>query len=474
MSSYTATLGTLDQLSPPVHIIFAFCFPTTDTDSAVKNLERGVQRLVKQLPFLSGKISNVTEDGRSHTIISWSDEDPHINLEDVGNRDLPSYADLEQQHMLLTPLSDTLRPLESREPQRFPRLSTFALSYAKLDGGLIMTVAVHHQLMDGGGIELLIKTLAGNTRGEEAQDTIDPLEPLERKKRFEAMISQISEQHIDTALIPSPMASVFDSQSPERPFTTMLLRFSIRALDQLRNELRSQTGQSASINTIISAMLWYVISRTQIRRLKESEEDLDVGKLSSIILLAKSMRGEFMNTGFIGNNAWIGNANMMCLPPAGVPYSWFDGPNEQDHAFPDILPKITDLINRSIASTSLELVAGFLKQMIKSSYNDGFDFTTKLKEAPLYRSQNFSSTNISNLEFYQDFGPDLGRVQYVRPLAASLDGVSGAVVIPRKRGDCWSEDEKNTLEILLGVDTRDVDTIVNSRWLRPSMLSDPA
>ena len=473
MPSHTAILGTLDQLSPATYINFSWFFSTSDPDSAVQSLKDGVQKTVEQLPFLSGKIYNTTEDGRSYTVISWSDETPHVELEDITASDMPTYAELEQKHVPLSLLGHNLRPLESRDPKKFPRLSALASSYAKLDGGLIWTIAMHHQLMDGGGIDILFDILARNTRGEKVLNTIDPLEPLGRKDKFEAMINQVTTQDSPLPSIPTLTQPTFESQTRDTPFATLLFRFSIKALDKLRDELVSQTTEKASINTIISALLWYVVSRTQIKRLKETEKELDISQISSMLLLSKGMRGPFMGTGNIGNEAWIGNSNMMCMPPAVVPYSWLDAPVKEQHAFPDVLPKIADLITQSVATTSLELVAGFLKQIIKSSYEAGFDFTSLLNDTPLYRPQNFVSTSTSAFQFYPNFGPKLGRPKFVRPLAASLDGVSGAVIVPRKRADHWSEEEKNTLEIMMGLDERDVDTIVHNEWLRPLLLSDP-
>ena len=473
MPSYTGILGTLDQLSPPVHIALSMCFPSAEPDSAVQCLRNGIQRTVEQLPFLSGKIYPTAQDGRRYAVISWSDENPHIELEGIAVPDLPTYAELQQKHMPLTLLGPKFRPLESREPEKFPRLSALALSYAKLTGGLILTVAVHHQLMDGGGLEVLIDTLARNTRGAKPLNVIDPKEPLGRNDKFEAMINQTPTQNSYTAPIPTYTKSIFDTQALNAPFETLLFRLSTQALDKLRTEVQSQTAEKVSINTVTSALLWYVISGAQIKRLKETETNLDTSQISSMLLLSKSMRTLFMGTGLIGNDVWLGNSNMMCMPPAIVPFSWLEAPDKEQRTFPDVLPRITDSISRSVTTTSLELVAGFLKPIIKSSYDPGFDFTTLLKETPLYRPKNFISTSWAVFDFYQDFGPNLDRPQYVRPLAAALDGVSGAVIIPRKRGDCWNEEDKNTLEVLIGMDRRDVDKIVQSEWLRPLLLSEP-
>ena len=473
MPSHTAVLGTLDQLSPVAYINMSLCFPTPFHDAAVRRLRNGLQETVKQLPFLGGQIYPTSHDCRKHAVISWSDEGHQVQLEEISIPNLPTYAELEQKHMPLTLLSNDLRPLQAREPGKFPRLGAFALSFARVDGGLILTVAVHHQLTDGGGVDVLIDALARNTRGEKVMCRVDPKEPIWRKDRFEALINQTPTQDSFSSPIAHLTESNFSLSSLSAPFETLLFRLSIKALDQLRNQLAQHTSENVSINTACSALLWYVVSRTQIKRLKEMHQDLEVSQMSSMLLLTKGMRKLFLDTGFMGDSIWFGNSNMMCMPPAIVPFLWLDAEDKGHGDFPEVLPKIVDLITRSVSATSLELVAGFLKPMIKKSYEPDFDFTTQLQDTPLYRPLNFISTSIAALDFYQDFGPNLGRPQFVRPLAASLDGVSGAVTIPRKRGDCWTEEEQNTLEVVLGLHPEDANKIVNSEWLRPYLLSTP-
>ena len=474
MPSYTEVLGGLDRPSTPTYTVLSLCFPTSDPDSAVHRLKNGVQETAKQLPFLSGKIYTATPEGRSSTMISWSDENPLVKLEQITGLDLSTYAKLEERHMPMSVLSENLQPLEVREPHKFPRLSALALSYAKIVGGLILTVAVHHQLMGREEVEVLVDTLASNTRGERILNGIHPQEPHRRKDDSEAMTTQLSTQCADSAAMPTSTDPVSYSPPTQSPFETLLFRFSIQALEKLRDQLQCQTSENVSVNTAIIALIWQVVTHNRINRLKKAARDLNTSEIDSMLLLSDSLRPRVMGTGcHRDDHVWLGDSNMMRVPPAVVPSSWLDTPDNGQSGFPEVLPKLVDSISQSFATTTLNQVAGILNPVVKSSYEPGRDCTAQVEEMPLYRPNNCISTSVAALNLHKDFGPDLGRPQFVRYLSTHSDGVVNALVIPRKLEDCRREEDKDALEILIGMPKSDLSEVVYNKWLRPLLLSDP-
>ena len=474
MPSYTEVLGGLDRPSTPTYTVLSLCFPTSDPDSAVHRLKNGVQETAKQLPFLSGKIYLATPEGKSSTMISWSDENPLVRLEQITGLDLSTYVKLEERHMPMSVLSETLQPLEVREPHKFPRLSALALSYAKILGGLILTIAVHHQLMDRDEVEVLVDTLASNTRGERILNGIHPKEPHRRKNDSGAVTTQIYTQCPDSAALPNSPNPVYYSPPAQSPLETLLFRFSIQALTELRDQLQCRTCENVSVTTAIIALIWQVVAHNQINRLKKAEKDLNASEIDTMLLLSDSLRPRVMGTGCHRNDhVWLGDSNMMRVPPAVIPSSWLDTPGDGHSGFPEVLPKMVDTISQSFATTSLNQIAGILNPIVKSSHEPGADCTTQLEEMPLYRPKNSISTSVATLNLYKDFGPDLGRPQFVRYLSAHSDGVVNALVIPRKLEDCRREEDKDALEVLIGMPKSDLNEVVYNRWLRPLLLSDP-
>ena len=474
MPSYTEVLGGLDRPSTPTYTVLSLCFPTSDPDSAVHCLKNGVQETAKQLPFLSGKIYTATPEGKSSKMISWSDENPLVRLEQITGLDLSTYAKLEERHMPMSVLSESLQPLEVREPHKFPRLSALALSYAKILGGLILTIAVHHQLMDRDEVEVLVDTLASNTRGEKILNGIHPKEPLRRKDDSEAVTTQIFTQCPDSAAIPNSTNPVSYSPPAQSPLETLLFRFSIQALTKLRDQLQCRTCENVSVTTAIIALIWQVVTQNQINRLKKAEKDLNASEIDTMLLLSDSLRPRVMGTGCHRNDhVWLGDSNMMRVPPAVIPSSWLDTPDDGHSGLPEVLPKMVDTISQSFATTSLNQIAGILNPIVKSSHEPGVDCPTQLEEMPLYRPKNSISTSVAALNLYKDFGPGLGRPQFVRYLSAHSDGVVNALVIPRKLENCRCEEDKDALEVLIGMPKSGLNEVVYNKWLRPLLLSDP-
>ena len=476
MPSYTAGFTVLDHLMPPAYTTMHFCFRTSKSDDAIQTLRNGLDKTVRQLPFLSGQVYQSPQSHHQHTI-DWSDDDPHVELEEVTPPGLPSYDELAQHSMLLHLLSQDLRPLEVRTFKDRSSHTALAMSCTRLNGGLIITICNHHRLMDGGGRQMLYQILARNVRGEDASIALDPTEPISRVQRFAEMVGAVDEE--TTVRTDSMKAFSGNTTSGAKPnpatakapaLGSKFLCFSTSKLKQLAQELQGDDRTSYSTNTTCSALLWFVVTRERALRMQETQSDLDLSEESTVMVLATNMRKHFTAEGLLDKDTWLGNLLTGTTPPPSISLDVFTEqqsvPSPQSaHTVPSCLPRIAQAISSSIASTSAKSFRKAMAPIIAKSGSPDFDFTSLLREGARagISGLTFYVTNWAGFDFYQDFGPGLGRPEFLR---AGVGGINGlCVVLPRKYGDGWTEVERDTLEVMLYLREDDMKQVEKSELL---------
>ena len=469
---------------PPAYTTMHFCFRIANADQAIRTLRTGLDRTVRQLPFLSGQVYQSSEPRHQHTI-DWSDDEPCVVLEEVTPPGLPSYDELAEQNMLLHLLDQDLRPLEVRTFGDRSSHTALAMSYTRLHGGLIVTICNHHRLMDGAGRQLLYQILARNARGEATSIALDPTEPLTRIKRFADLVGTVEEETTtrtdpmkafsgNTTLAAAPQPATVEAPA----LTSKFLCFSASKLKQLAQELQGDSQVNYSTNTACSALLWYIVTRERALRMQRAQSDLDLSQESTVMVLATNMRKHFTTERVLDKDTWLGNLVTGTTPPPSMSLNVFTDQHSvasahSGHTIPQCLPRIAQAIALSIASTSAESFRKAMGPIVAKSASVDFDFRSVLREGARagVGGLTFYVTNWAGFDFYQNFGPGLGKPEFLR---AGVGGINGlCVMLPRKYGDEWSEVERGTLEVMLFLREDDMKEVEKSELLSQFLRTAP-
>ena len=385
------------------------------------------------------------------------------------------------------------------------------VSYTKIDGGLIVLLAPYHYVMDGGGRELLFDLWARNTRqlsnskgGDEEIVVTEALlgsdEPLTRNKRLkQAVVSAVTSDGLTSApnkftIENSTITSIYDSKSklpppsaPPPPAQRKLFRFSVTMLSELRTSLRSHTCQpNFTLNTILTALLWQIISSIRLARLKHnssgSESELD--KLVSELIMAVNPRSGFYSKGLLEKDSWLGNLAIPMIPKPTLAFSKLGTAQELDDGslnipISSILPKVIDEITDGIRNMSPQTVAKYvletesgipLNPASTTVSASSFSYRSLRDMRALFNGLSFTVTAWSNFKFYPDFGPDVGRPEFLRVAGqGASDGVS--IFLPRKReSDGWDVAEVDAFEVVLSLREDDMKVFQENEIVKALLL----
>ncbi|KAM7208143.1 hypothetical protein V8F20_001423 [Naviculisporaceae sp. PSN 640] len=172
--------SSLDSLWPPVLQSWVLCFPQasgTTPQSTARILRLGLERTIKQRPYLAGIVSRdpqrerlmVTypiqqEKPNIHKFFGVKELDPGLRLHTTNNDARPhSYHELRQRQM---PISQLLRgQLEPYGGSQTELNSMPVVAQANfIPGGCLLSVTLHHSIFDGFGAESVVAAWARNCK----------------------------------------------------------------------------------------------------------------------------------------------------------------------------------------------------------------------------------------------------------------------------------------------------------------------
>ncbi|RAK97279.1 transferase family protein [Aspergillus ibericus CBS 121593] len=167
-------LGQLPILQSYTHLLLCFPLPTPST--ILSTLEDAIQQLFTLIPILAGQVINedvsATSSG-TFTVLPMSPRpSPIIRIVDhTSNPSVPSYSSLRQahfpSHMLPGALFSPPRPaFPIPYPEDTDPIPVLDLQANLLHGGLLLTLAAQHNIIDASGIFQVASLLARLTRGE--------------------------------------------------------------------------------------------------------------------------------------------------------------------------------------------------------------------------------------------------------------------------------------------------------------------
>ncbi|KAF4993390.1 hypothetical protein FGRMN_6519 [Fusarium graminum] len=282
-------LSACDLLMTNVHtrMTIYYQLPRSNRESRqdiVQRLKTGLEKLASQVPCLTATITidSISKRGLMKTA---GDDDAILLLvrgAETVSPDLPSFAHLERERFapwvlpkgkiypdaLINPV-----PLFEGQDEGLPAC-VFQVNF--IEGGLILTTAIHHFVADGPSIDLLFQAWAAHCRdgnyelwtdrtilsGPNSPDEVDTQE-LER-----IMVSRGCKVDSTQADPDNPWSNFM-----AEPTKSAIVSFSGRAIASLKSQVKAQS-QSISVSTsdCLHAVLWAGLLRAKTTMLKDKVE----------------------------------------------------------------------------------------------------------------------------------------------------------------------------------------------------------
>ena len=460
MAQHRISLNLFDCSSATTYTGVFLILGTQNPEKSILTLNEGLRKTCTALPYLKGKLNRAKNAGTGALDLTWFDDDLPVQLQELYGHTLPSFARLATEDMPLGYFQSGLFPaLPFANPVN--NAPILGISCVKLNGGLILGFCASHNVFDGEGMAHILGVWADNCR---ATGKTQPLPKREsgRMVRLSQYLPTLTEtvedllprhSHIAENLqkkfetngqvLDSAKVKAGDFTAPSIPVA--LFGFSRDKLDALRNVVAadSRVITHPSLNTVLLALLWTCV--TTIRHIQ--------GKLSSSkrtssrLSFAVNMRERVFGRHGLRREPFPDN--FIHSPDMGLQFEELIVREQSLVAFggdqlkyPSNLPQVAQSITDGLATCTPTLVAECIA--IVEKYRDPGILRFTVEQS--FNGTSFTSSSWANMPFYQDFGPDGGKVEFVRfPTALGLEGL--AMVLPRKRDE--SKDEKLEVSIAL-------------------------
>jgi hypothetical protein len=430
-------LSPLDQFMPVTYTRLFLVFKSSNQDEAIKSLQEGLEKTCYQIPYIKGTISRQPFN-RNVLAISWSVDDPVPQLERISI-ELPSLNILTSEDAPLSYFTNHLSPLGVRPPSSpEAAVPAFGASCSTIDGGLILCICVHHNLMDGTGVGELIRVWAANMKSSfpAKEMGLDNAEPMHRlylltgKKSPNEITSELT---MDKLLRKHPEFSLLSSKivtemvtAPQAPSMSKIFRFSVSKISTAKTILAQKHAiTDVASYHIISAVVWSSICR--IRHTRLGDKAPEFSKLGFAINGRKHLSKEVSEKVYTGNVNLFGMAMISTEKLDAAVNASFSQHSEPSNAdleslLPIIKAKIS-AISRVTASHISEVISLIQQSPNVADVIPGWNALTGL---------DLTMTSWASLPVYDcDFGPHLGKPEFVRPPYAQWDGL--VIVLPRRR-----------------------------------------
>ncbi|KAL4994580.1 transferase family-domain-containing protein [Aspergillus recurvatus] len=400
-------LTPLDLTSGGGYIPVILTFKTVEpTATVLQTLQRGLNRLVAQIPWLSGHVVPITSGGKRRLQIEFELNVPAPEIIDKGTIE-GSYKTLAAQFMPADAIPTSVCPLP------FPFIpDTIVLSdraeavlaasvFRFADGeGVGLCVFLHHRTVDARGMCEIMRLWAEHTA------RIGPVLTAQLQPRQTQLAKALAADL--AALEPIPLDDLFASR-PE--FSLEPLPIPCRR--SFRRAIKKQLDvKSPTTNTIISALLWAAVTRARAQR-----NHSIAGKQSRLVSVVNG-RSRISETFSTRETPYLGNlvlpavtnlpAGCLGISPANTELTKICAAISEAHS-------PTRINSRCIAEVYAlaERVEDY-----RSLYAGPFDLTI---------------TSWADLDIHQiDFGPSLGMPTFTRVPYMEADGI--AIMLPRRRG----------------------------------------
>nr|CEG05570.1 unnamed protein product [Fusarium clavum] len=441
-----ALLSPLDQLNSSFYLRWSLVFHAKDLEKAVHSLSRGLDAVTTALPYLKGRIiyhTEIFEDGTSpppRAAISVSSDDPNVVLRECRPANaLPSLSKMKEEGAPAQLFSDDLYSLptfiDTASKHSYP---VFETTYTPIEGGLILSMCVHHGVMDGRGLATLTELWAFFTRQQyQNKNTVlpmnlpDPDEPFTRTVRLATAVN-------DTTNLESPDIEyyqndrIFEQDIPpsanaSSKRSSKIFSFSCDKLEYAKGLLANNCH--VTINSILSAVVWCNVTRIRLSRRPQQPPTL----YSRFFQMVDGRRR--LGPAIDKPRPYLGN--VVLTSTADVALDVLATTGALDHHQITLMAPITQAIIDASTRVTKEHISGFLEvlQRVQDPASLGVGCMSQ-------HGIDFISSSWANLPLYEcDFGSMFsqgcaertgGRPAFVRyPYVDYADG--NMIVLPRQR-----------------------------------------
>ncbi|KAM0704708.1 hypothetical protein Q7P35_007494 [Cladosporium inversicolor] len=318
-------LSTCDQIMPKVHARITSFYALPDSSPTtrreiVDKLKGGLEKLVSQVPCLAGKISIDSKTHRASLDYLGDEDGIYFLATGVENvrTDLPSYAALDNQRFApwLLPKGSTypeslINAMASYggHTRRLPA-SIFQLTF--IEGGLILTAALHHFVVDGPSVELVFRAWVAHCHGSSI--------PLSTDRSF---ISRADKPSVsETKALEAALAArgcAIESTKPDpnnswssllsAPMKSAVIAFSRTAIEKLRDSINeSNADVRVSTSDCVQALIWTELVRANLASATEISGQQDSKSIFPISF--RNRRIPEFPTNLIGNSFFVNSATL--------------------------------------------------------------------------------------------------------------------------------------------------------------------
>ncbi|KAL2786989.1 transferase [Aspergillus keveii] len=418
-------LSPLDLLMPSIYIRAVLVFqPATLTPAAEiqQTLQQGLDRLTKQIPWLSGRVYSTISDQSTRSLEIRSNKDDTPTLLDKGSISV-CYKDLAARGMPPEGTPDDIWPVPSMtdDVALASGAPVFAASLFRFAyEGLGLCVCIHHAAVDATGFSEVVRLWATNV----ADPTFTLSSSLEyRNERLSRALSEalarVSAISCDTLLTRHPEYFMTPPTLPtEFPASTSkLFAIPVHWINVLK-ELLGKRSSPPTTNTIICALIWTSITRARLLRTPGRSEE------TSHLVTAVNGRPRLGNDFSTPVNPYIGNAVLYAIAK---------------HPFHALATADSDPIS-SLAAICTEIATPQSPTTINSQHIAEVHRLVESMPDPralfvgwdLFGSRDLTITSWADADLYgADFGSGIGKPAFVRFPYMEADGV--AIIMPRKQ-----------------------------------------
>ncbi|KAL4985078.1 transferase family-domain-containing protein [Aspergillus falconensis] len=414
-------LTPLDLTSGGGYIPVIYTFKTVEpAPTVLQTLQHGLNKLVTQLPWLSGHVVPTTSDGKRRLQIEFDLNAPAPAIIDKGTIEA-SYAALAAQGMPADAIPTSVCPLPFPFIPDFMVLSDRAETvmaasiFRFADGeGAGLCVFLHHRTVDARGVCEVMRLWAEHTTSAEPAFTAQSRpRQIQLAKALAVDLATLESIPLDGlfALRPEfsrvPLPLPMPTELP--PCTSKVFSIPIARVEEIKKQL---DVKSPTTNTIISALLWSAVIRARAQR-----DHSIAGKQSRLVSVVNG-RSRISETLSTRDTPYFGNL---------------------------VFPAVTNLPAKSLgigpADTELaKICAAISEAHSPARINPRYmaEVYALAERVDDYRSLHagpfdLTITSWADLDIHQiDFGPGLGMSTFTRVPYMEADGV--AIMLPRRRG----------------------------------------
>ncbi|KAK3364550.1 transferase family-domain-containing protein [Lasiosphaeria hispida] len=283
----------LDIIGQPPHLHIytqlCLCFSVADDanrQAAAGVLAQGLEKLAQRLPWLAGKIVSISpNEGNSEVfkIVPWASAPPLVVRELRGNPSAPTMETLQNANFPMEMLDEGIIAPYMTIPggtagSAPDPTAVFAVQINHIDGGILLTIVAHHQVMDLVGQIQVMRLLSKACRGEGLSDAEVLIANTDRSNIIPPLgddpepVRQLSRQKVK----PSPL--VPSGQEIDKAVSVWAsFSFSQTSLAALKAAaLATATSSKISTDDALTALVWQSLTRARQRRKNSPNPESEV------------------------------------------------------------------------------------------------------------------------------------------------------------------------------------------------------